>query len=203
MAGPLSTSKALTIQACPGGATITGPDTVRPDYLYSTGGPFVVRGVTFRASACAASSCHDANGSALLECDGCHDFLAEDVTFVGDATMDDHQQMFYQRLGRNVTCRRCVFVANGSKGFGVHQYPGSTVDPATVVEASSFSGFGATAAGVTTDSRITVRDSTFTSCYLAIQLRNSAGGSILERNHAESVTILVQNPSLASVNTWN
>jgi hypothetical protein len=199
LTGIIRTSKALTIEAC-APTTITSGSNVRQDYLYFTGGPNVVKGVTFKAG---AGNFHDSNGSALLECEGCHDLTVVDTTFIGHANLDDHQQLFYQRLGRNVTCTRCTFQANGSDGFGFHQYPGSTTNPVTVVEDSYFEGFNVNGAGVTTDSRITVRRSSFKNDYRGIQLRNSATGSVLSDNiDLGGVTIRVEGLSKAAVNTW-
>lgn len=160
-----------------------------------------MRGITFRAG---SGVFHDSNGSALVECEGCHDLLLEDVTFIGHPNMDDHQQMLYQRLGRNITCRRCTFVANGTDGFGFHQYPGSSTDPQTVVEDSAFSGFTVSAA-ITSDSRITIRRNEFADMRAAIQLRNSAAGSSVTDNHGVNVADPYDNTAVsftASGNTW-
>lgn len=221
LTGMITTGKSLTIEACPGGATITRAAGQRQDYLYSTGGPFIVRGVTFRAN---SGRFDDSSGSALLECDGCHDMLVEDTTFIGYDNMADRQQLFYQRFGTNVTCRRCTFLGGntvtngvwdgGTEGFGFHQYPGTQdtrytgpLDPNTLIVDSYFEGFGNQGAGITTDSRITVRNSSFKNSYLGIQLRNNANvptGSVLENNHdLGGVVIRVENPSKASINTWN
>jgi len=199
LAGEVSTSKALTLQACPGGAVITSSSAVRQDYLYITGGPFTVRGVTFRAG---SGVFHDSNGSALSEVEGGHDVLYEDVTFVGHPNLDDHQQLLYQRLGRNVTCNRCTFVANGSQGFGFHQYPGSTTDPNTRVQGSAFSGFSVSAA-ITSDSRITIDGNTFSDMRAAIQLRNSAAGSIVTNNTGTSVADPYDNTAVPFTDAGN
>lgn len=202
LAGEIDTAKSLTLQACPGGATITSGASVRQNYLYIQGGPFTVRGVTFAAG---SGIFHDSMGSALAEVDGGHDVLFEDVTFIGSSVMDDHQQMLYQRLGNHVTCRRCTFHANGTAGFGVHQYPGASTDPVTLVVDSAFDGFGLSAA-ITTDSRITIDHNTFANMRAAIQLRNYAAGSMVSNNTGTSVTTPMDNTSVSFTSTnnvWN
>lgn len=201
LAGKVSVAKAITIAAYPGEKPIiTSSSSVRQDYLYFTGGPATIRGVSFQAG---GGVFHDSMGSALAEVDGGHDVTFEDCEFIGGPNLDDHQQLLYQRLGTRTTVRRCSFYGNGSAGFGVHQYPGVTTDPVTLVEDCLFQGFGVSAAGVTTDSRITVRRGSFKDCVVAVQLRNSATGSVVDSCHVISgVTTKVQNPSLAAVNTW-
>ena len=94
--------------------------------------------------------------------------------------MGEAQQLAYIRHGERVTFRGCTFIANGTNGFGVHVYPGS--DPAmTIVEGSSFTGFGISAA-MTAYAPLTARRDTFTDSRLAIQLRNAASGSVITDN---------------------
>lgn len=213
LSGQITTSKKITIQNYPNEVpVITSSSTVRQNYLYFTGDGQTARGLTFKSG---SGIFHDSMGSALAESDGSTNTLFEDCTFIGHANLDDHQQLLYQRFGTNITVRRCTFIGNGTQGFGFHQYPGTQdtrytgpVDPNTLVVDCSFEGFGSGAAGITTDSRITVRNSSFKNCSrCGIQLRNNANvptGSILENNHdLGGVTLRVENPSKASVNTWS
>ncbi len=201
-----TTSKLLTIQNYPNEIpTITSGTSVRQDYLYFTGSgrsaPITIRGITFKAG---SGIFHDSMGSALSETDGADWVLYEDCTFIGDPNLDDHQQLLYQRLGKRITVRRCIFEGNGTKGFGFHQYPGSSTDPQTVVEDSIFRNIGY---ALTTDSKITVQRCRFENVpNVCIQLRNSATGSIIRDNVGVNVGTGIQNPSLAGVNTnnvWN
>lgn len=196
-----ATSKALDIIAYPGETPVVTHPTARPDFIYFKGGPNVIRGITFK---CGGPAFTDSMGSAASEVDGGHDVLYEDCTFIGDPDMTERQQLLYLRYGMRVTVRRCHFDANGTDGFGVHNYPqGAAGTPPSnvIVEDCTFTGFQVSAA-VTTDWPITVRRSTFTNCRAAIQLRKAATGSILQANTATNVSVKVEGASLAAVNTW-
>lgn len=196
----ITVSKSLTIENYPGEEpVITWGSSTRQDGLYFTGGPNTIRGITFKAG---SGIFHDSMGSALSEVDGGHDILYEDVTFIGHANLDDHQQLLYQRYGTDVTVRNCTFIANGTDGFGFHQYPGVSANPNTIVEDSYFEGFGVSAA-ITTDSDITIRDNEFRNMRAAYQLRNYAAGSIVTGNHGVDVSDPNDNTSVSYTNTGN
>ena len=82
VASVIYTGKSLNIVAYPGEVPVITHPTNRPDFLYFTGGPVLVRGVTFAAGA-SAPSYNDANGSALSEVEGGHDVTYENVTSSG------------------------------------------------------------------------------------------------------------------------
>lgn len=201
--GGIVTSKSLTIQNYTGEVpNITWDSSTRNNGLYFTGtGPVVLSGLKFTAS---SATTHDSNGSAQVELDGGSNLTISDCTFIGHANMDDHQQLVYQRFGSNITVRRSVFTANGSEGFGFHQYPGTAFDPNCRVEDCTFDGF-AVSGGVTTDSRITVMDSVFTDNNIAVQLRNDADGSVITGNSGGGNSQTLQNNVSGvtdSGNTW-
>ena len=196
----IHTNKSLRLIAYAGEVPVI-TQTGRQDGLYFAGGPVLVKGINFLAG---SGIFHDSMGSALSEVDGGHDVTYEDCVFTGDPVLDDHQQLLYQRLGTNTICRRCTFIGNGTKGFGFHQYPGTTSDPHTVLEQCTFRDIGY---ALTTDSRITVRDCTFVNVsQVAIQLRNSAGGSVITGNRGSNVGLGIQKPSGMSItdtgNVW-
>jgi hypothetical protein len=204
VASVIYTGKSLNIVAYPGEVPVITHPTNRPDFLYFTGGPVLVRGITFETGA-SAPSYNDANGSALSEVEGGHDVTYENVTFIGSPSMGDAQQLAYVRHGERVTFRGCTFIANGTNGFGVHVYPGP--DPAsTVVEDSSFSGFGVSAA-MTAYAPLTARRNTFTDSRLAIQLRNAASGSVITNNTGVRLQQGIETASgityTASGNNWS
>ena len=179
LAGIISTSKSLRFQNYTGESpVITWGASTRNDGLYFTGGVATISGITFQAS---AAITHDANGSAQVELDGGDGLVLIGCTFIGHANYDDHQQLVYQRLGTNIIVQECTFIANGSEGFGFHQYPGSSSDPNCLVTDCSFDGFQVSG-GVTSDSRIRVEGSTFTNNNIGVQLRNDADGSIIQGN---------------------
>jgi hypothetical protein len=201
--GIINTSKSLTItNYISETPNITWGPSTRQDGLYFQGGPVVVSNITFTAG---SGIFHDDNGSAMIECDGelgGHDLLVENCTFVGHPNMDHRQQFFYQRYGTNVTCRNSVFIGNGTGGFGFHQYPADTTNVNTLVDSCTFRDF-LVSGGVTSDSRITVTNSHFFNNNIAVQLRNSAGGSTITNNSGTGNTTTLQNPNLASTNTNN
>lgn len=182
---------------------VTWGQTTRPNGFYFRSGPNTVRGITFRATA--GTYTHDNNGSALVESDGGSNHLYEDVVFIGAPNMDDHQQMLYLRFATNVTCRRCTFIANGSDGFGVHNYPGVSANPNVVIEDSAFQDFQWSAA-ITSDSDITIRRNNFRDMRAAIQLRNfAAGGSVVTDNRGTNVDDPFDNTTVSftqSGNVW-
>lgn len=201
----LSVTKTLTIQNYPGETpVITWASGTRPNgiYLKGTGGQ-VLRGLTFRATP--GSYPRDNNGSALVESEGGSNHLYENLTFIGAPDMDDHQQMLYVNRARNVTIRGCTFIANGTDGFGVHNYPGVSTDPIVVVEDSTFRDFGLSAA-ITSDSDITIRRNVFRDMRAAIQLRSFAAGSIVTDNTGFNVDDPYDNTAVsftAGGNVWN
>lgn len=180
--GGISTSKYLTIQNYVDETpVITWAAGVRNNGLYFTGsaGPIVVDGIVFQAT---STITHDPNGSAMLESDGCDDLSVINCTFIGHSSYDDRQQLFYQRFGTNINCINCVFDANGSDGFGFHQYPEDTGgDPNCLVQGCEFSDF-LVSGGVTSDSIITVDDCVFQNNNIGVQLRNGAVGSTITGN---------------------
>jgi hypothetical protein len=179
VASVIYTGKQLSIVAYPGETPVITHPTNRPDFLYFTGGPVLVRGITFAAGV-NAPSYNDGMGSALSEVEGGHDVTYDDVTFIGSASMGDAQQMAYVRHGERVVFRNCTFIANGTQGFGVHVYPGP--DPGTtVVTGTTFSGFS-TSAAITAYAPLTASGNTFSDSRLAIQLRNNASGSSIINN---------------------
>jgi hypothetical protein len=204
LSSEISTSKSLTIQNYPGESPVITHPSARPDFLYFKGGPVVVRGITFRAGGPAFD---DSMGSAASEVDGGFSVLYDNVTFIGDPDMTERQQLLYVRYGSTVTIRNCKFVANGTDGFGVHVYPGESTDPKVIVEGSTFSGFGVSAA-ITSSSRITIRNNTFRDSREAIQLRSYASSSTITNNDSTNVTTGIEVGSGVSNlnisgNSWN
>jgi Right handed beta helix region len=200
----ISTSKSLTITNYPGETPVITHPTDRPDFLYFSGGPVVVKNVTFKAQ---GGTFDDSMGSAASEVDGGHDVTYINVTFTGDPDMSERQQLLYIRSGDTVTIRGCRFVANGTAGFGVHVYPGESADPHVIVENSTFSGFGVSAA-ITSSSRITIRGNTFTNSREAIQLRAYASYSSITDNTSSGVSTAIETGSgvtnvTKSGNVWN
>jgi hypothetical protein len=200
----ISTSKSLTIRNYPGETPVITHPTNRPDFLYFTGGPVVVRNITFKAQ---GGTFDDSMGSAASEVDGGHDVTYVNVTFIGDPDMGERQQLLYVRYGDRVTIRDCEFVANGTDGFGVHVYPGESADPQVIVENSTFTGFGVSAA-ITSSSRITIRGNTFRDSRLAIQLRANASSSSITDNSSSNTGQGIEVGSgvtnlTTTGNTWN
>lgn len=207
LSGQITTTKALTIVAWPGETpNVTWNAGVRNNGLYFQGstGARVVRGITFTAT---STITHDSNGSAMVESDGCNNLTLDGCTFIGNASYDDHQQLVYQRYGTNILVTDCVFDANGSLGFGFHQYPGVPTDPVCRVENSTFTGFNPGNAGaITTDSRITVDNCGFYNNDRAVQLRNDADNSIITNNYGTGNTVELELNGCTGVtdsgNTW-
>ena len=200
----ISTSKSLTIRNYPGETPVITHPTNRPDFLYLKGGPVVIRNITFKAQ---GGTFEDSMGSAASEVDGGHDVTYVNVTFIGDPDMGERQQLLYVRYGDRVTIRDCEFIANGTDGFGVHVYPGESADPQVIVENSTFTGFGVSAA-ITSSSRITVRGNTFRDSRLAIQLRANASSSSITDNTSSNTDQGIEVGSgvsnlTTSGNSWN
>lgn len=203
--GGISTSKYLTIQNFTGESpVITWAAGVRNNGLYFTGssGPILLDGIAFQAT---STVTHDSNGSAMLELDGGDDLTVVNCTFTGHSSYDDRQQLFYQRLGTNIQVSDCTFIANGSDGFGFHQYPADPVNPNCVVQNSSFEGF-LVSGGVTSDSTITVDNCVFNNNNIAVQLRNDADNSVITNNSGTGNDETLQNNGCTGVtdsgNTW-
>jgi hypothetical protein len=193
--GGIVTTKKLTIKNYPGESpVITWASLVRNNGLYfqGTAGTRLVQGIRFLGTESAVGQ--DANGSAQLESDGCNGLTVDQCIFDGADIYDDHQQLFYQRLGRNITCTDCTFNGNGSGGFGFHQYPEDVgVDPVTLVQGCTFNAF-ALSGGVTTDSKITVDASHFYNNHIGVQLRNGAVGSVITGNDGTGNTVASGTP---------
>lgn len=203
--GGIVTSKSLTIQNYTGEVpNITWPTNVRNNGLYFTGsGPVVLSGLLFTASSAVT---HDANGCAQVELDGGSNLTIDTCTFIGHSAYDDHQQLVYQRYGTDILVTNCTFTANGTEGFGFHQYPGEASDPNCIVEDSLFEDFAVSGA-VTTDSTITVRDCVFNDNNIAVQLRNDADNSVITGNSGTGNDETLQNNGCTGVtnsgNTWS
>lgn len=200
------TSRYMTIKNYPGETpVVTWAADVRNNGFYFTGsaGPILVQGISFLAT---STVTNDANGCAMIESDGCDDLTIDACTFTGNASWDDHQQLVYQRLGTNITVTDSTFSANGSDGFGFHQYPEDTGgDPVTLVSGCLFEDF-AVSGGVTSDSVITVDGCTFNDNNIAVQLRNGADNSVITNNDGTGNTTELQLNGCTGVtdsgNTW-
>lgn len=199
----ITVNKPLNLYAYPGETpVITWTSSARQNGPYFSSGPNIISGITFQAGSGVFT---DSMGSALAESEGGHHHIYENCTFIGHPNLGEKQQMLYLRYGTNITVRNCLFISNGSDGFGVHNYPGLSGYSASnvVVENCEFRGFESTGGGITTDWPITVRNCIFRDSYRCIQLRNFADGSIITGNRGYNVTIGIENPSKAAVNSDN
>jgi Right handed beta helix region len=205
--GLISTGKSLTIRAYPGETPVITNPTSRPDYLYLTGGPVLVSGITFRMGV-DAPTFDDSMGSALTEVvSGGHDVTYEQCTFVGNPNASGRQHLLYVAGNTGtVTVRDSVFDYNGGKGSGVHAYhdPGASL---TVV-GNTFRDFAYEAAVLIdqTGSGKVVSANTFYDSNIAVQHVKSDGTSVTSNTGYRvrtGIDVRSSTNLIVSGNVWN